>query len=929
VSVWPFVGRQHEVRAIVSALEIGSVALLGPPGIGKTRLALAVQEEIETQHRATAHLAAIATDRTIPLLALRPLLGDHSTGDLTSVIHASLGLGTQRPGPGDPVIFLDDAHSLDDQSAAILHQVLLAQRARLVLTVRSDVLLPSAVSAMLRSDRLRRMPVAALPADTANVLLAAALDGPVDGRSATRLLAASQGNLVMLRELVTGAADSGVLARRHGLWTLSGPLSATLVLTDLVASRTAFLSPEEQLALELVVVGGALPIDLLVTATSMATIESLERQLLLIVRDLHGGSSTKSLDANKNGTVPVDTSRTIIDVAHPLYREVLAGQMGKLARVRCHRQLAELATNQRVVSEGVRNGHNRRGPLAPHGAPFTPEDPNELLRGHPAHPSQQLQLAIWRLLGGVSLPADETLAAARHAASLNDGELAADLAIASYEAEPTLEAAILACWTLSTSGRQGQAEAFAEAAQQQLTTGQATALLALRRAEERWWWAHDTEGAQRILHETAATLDAQWADLLTCQIGVFEALNGHAKQATAFGERFIGSPSLWVRRTASIALGFGYALSDRVDEALTQADHGYQEALNDPATDLSGDPAIHIVCRLFAGVYGTDTRQMLALAELVYGVAVHQPGRQASGWSSLLLGMTQLVRGRPLAAARSGTEAELLWSDSQVPGIARWSATLVALAQLDLGDINAAEEATIRMQSYESTGFTFGEPVECRVLARIAHAKGRSDQAGELLVTGALRALDNGAVVNASDCLEELLRIGALDQASLVAASLPLPHGPVTDLRCRLLNALRTDDPEETGQIALEFATMGRDLASAEIWAWASELHKQRKNLVSAGTCVKNANDLLRLCEGASLEILRDAKDFSTGPLSVREFEIARLAAQELSNKSIADRLIISERTVESHLYRVFAKLGISTREAIAAQISAFHIEAG
>ncbi len=52
--------------------------------------------------------------------------------------------------------------------------------------------------------------------------------------------------------------------------------------------------------------------------------------------------------------------------------------------------------------------------------------------------------------------------------------------------------------------------------------------------------------------------------------------------------------------------------------------------------------------------------------------------------------------------------------------------------------------------------------------------------------------------------------------------------------------------------------------------------------------------------------------------LSRRESEIADLAAAGLSNKEIAQRLIIGERTVESHLYRVFTKLGISSRDQIA-----------
>jgi DNA-binding NarL/FixJ family response regulator len=48
-----------------------------------------------------------------------------------------------------------------------------------------------------------------------------------------------------------------------------------------------------------------------------------------------------------------------------------------------------------------------------------------------------------------------------------------------------------------------------------------------------------------------------------------------------------------------------------------------------------------------------------------------------------------------------------------------------------------------------------------------------------------------------------------------------------------------------------------------------------------------------------------------------RELEVAMLAATGLTNKQIADRLYLSHRTVGANLYRVFPKLGISTRAAL------------
>ncbi|MGB8254662.1 MAG: helix-turn-helix transcriptional regulator, partial [Pseudonocardiaceae bacterium] len=54
-------------------------------------------------------------------------------------------------------------------------------------------------------------------------------------------------------------------------------------------------------------------------------------------------------------------------------------------------------------------------------------------------------------------------------------------------------------------------------------------------------------------------------------------------------------------------------------------------------------------------------------------------------------------------------------------------------------------------------------------------------------------------------------------------------------------------------------------------------------------------------------------------PLTQREREIVTLAASGLSNRQIADRLVVSVRTVEGHLYRACAKLGASDRAELAA----------
>jgi len=57
--------------------------------------------------------------------------------------------------------------------------------------------------------------------------------------------------------------------------------------------------------------------------------------------------------------------------------------------------------------------------------------------------------------------------------------------------------------------------------------------------------------------------------------------------------------------------------------------------------------------------------------------------------------------------------------------------------------------------------------------------------------------------------------------------------------------------------------------------------------------------------------------------LSARELEVARLVADGLSNKEIAARLFLSEKTIETHLTRAFTKVGVTRRAALASRIAA------
>jgi DNA-binding NarL/FixJ family response regulator len=58
-------------------------------------------------------------------------------------------------------------------------------------------------------------------------------------------------------------------------------------------------------------------------------------------------------------------------------------------------------------------------------------------------------------------------------------------------------------------------------------------------------------------------------------------------------------------------------------------------------------------------------------------------------------------------------------------------------------------------------------------------------------------------------------------------------------------------------------------------------------------------------------------------PLSDREFEIAQLIADGLTNKQIAERLVLAPKTISAHVAHILAKLGAGRRAEIAAWCAA------
>jgi DNA-binding CsgD family transcriptional regulator len=98
-------------------------------------------------------------------------------------------------------------------------------------------------------------------------------------------------------------------------------------------------------------------------------------------------------------------------------------------------------------------------------------------------------------------------------------------------------------------------------------------------------------------------------------------------------------------------------------------------------------------------------------------------------------------------------------------------------------------------------------------------------------------------------------------------------------------------------------------------------LRAARENFdaLAFGGLAEAARQELRASGETSIRRAPDARDH----LTPQELQIAQLAASGLSNREIGQRLYLSPRTVGSHLYRMFPKLGISSRSELASVLSA------
>jgi DNA-binding NarL/FixJ family response regulator len=83
---------------------------------------------------------------------------------------------------------------------------------------------------------------------------------------------------------------------------------------------------------------------------------------------------------------------------------------------------------------------------------------------------------------------------------------------------------------------------------------------------------------------------------------------------------------------------------------------------------------------------------------------------------------------------------------------------------------------------------------------------------------------------------------------------------------------------------------------------------------VHAGQVWANSSELHFLLEALAKPTLASFRHLGSSPLSVRETDVVRCVSEGLTNREIARRLKLTEHTVKNYLFRIFDKLGVSSR---------------
>jgi DNA-binding CsgD family transcriptional regulator len=202
----------------------------------------------------------------------------------------------------------------------------------------------------------------------------------------------------------------------------------------------------------------------------------------------------------------------------------------------------------------------------------------------------------------------------------------------------------------------------------------------------------------------------------------------------------------------------------------------------------------------------------------------------------------------------------------------------------------------------------------------VVASQGAVSEAITVVLSAAERAAAAGQFAAEVVSLQTATQFGDRTSAPRLRELESIVEGPRVGLAARFAVALRDGDAAELSSVSEEFERMGDLVAAIDAAAYAALAYRSQDLRGSALTCSARGDALAEQCGGASTPALRQASE--PVPFTDREREIVMLIGEGLSNRGVAERLSLSVRTVESHIYRAMAKTGTASRDELAGLLS-------
>jgi DNA-binding CsgD family transcriptional regulator len=877
VARWPLTARSAQLDRLGDWYRSGTsggAVLTGPAGVGKTRLAEELGALASAAGRTSARAVGHPVTRHIPLGALAHLLpysvvseANFELNDRAGLFHAA-GAALRDASQGQRMVLtVDDIDQLDDTSLALLMPMTMKREVFLVATIRSGQPIPSAIASLIKDGHLERMDVGALADDEVANLLHRVLDGPVEQSALRRLHRLSGGNLQVLHELVRSARDQGSLVRGEHAWTL-GDLPRSGALEDLVASHLAHVPEQAHQALDVLAIACQMGLADLEAFCPADLLEHLERDGLICVE--------------------VRDRRTIVDLVHPMYGEVLRARMTTL----------RLRSLQRSLAEQLElTGARRR------------DDP--------------MRLALWRLEAGGDVDG-ELLYRAGHLALIGrETVLAERFARAAADRGMTIEAARLVVESASLRADAEEVERAAAAVWNHPDMGDADLThFAIRRADVLFQARSDLDGALAVVGEALGRVcsESERAKLQAHRASMLAGA-GRPLEALAAAEVVAITDSPRVRVELALTRSAALLSVGRSDEAVLVARAGAAAQADLPPWQARRGLAGHLINEAHALAYSGRYAQARQLVEPAAARAQAAGALAGWVWFELVLGEIARDTGRGHEAIQHfRTVAEAAESAGQGSAMV-WARVGVAQGLLLLGEADAAEQALALADAAGHSPLSTSATTRERCRAWLMASRGDLSAARDHIAEQANIVTLDGVFVFEVALLHDLVRFG--DAQSAVARLEGLARrvdGPLVRAMAAHARGVADGDIAMLEQAVDAFEAMDSLVYAAETAADLGDLYRRDGDQRAASANGQRMAQLLERVGGARTPPL--LRGTGVDPLTSREREVALLAADGLATKEIATRLFLSKRTVDTHLDRIYRKLGISRREELGEALS-------